>query len=207
MLSIVDDDTGGAMQFSATTYTVGEGAGNAAIVITRTGSTAGGATVDYATSDGTGVAGTDYTTTTGTAIFAVGQTSLTFPVPILDNATPDGVRTVNLTLSNPGPNATTTLGARFTAVLKIVDNDLSLAFSAPNYSVRENVASATITVELTGVNAAPVTVAWAVQQRHGDGRARLRHPRNGHAAIRGADLRGGRDAHHGEDERPSPSPS
>ena len=105
VLSIVDDDTGGVMQFSAATYTVGELAGNASIIITRTGSTAGGATVDYATSDGTGVAGTDDATTTGTAIFAIGQNSLTFPVPILDNATPDGVRTVNLTLSNPGPNA------------------------------------------------------------------------------------------------------
>ena len=86
---------------------MGEGAGNAAIVLTRTGGTGGGATVHYTTSDGTGVAGTDYTTTSNTAVFAAGQTALTFPVPILDNATPDGVRTVNLTLSNPGPNATT----------------------------------------------------------------------------------------------------
>ena len=160
-LSIVDDDIGGTIQFSAATYTVGEGAGSAAIVLTRTGGTGGGATVDFATSDGTGVAGTDYTTTTGTAVFAAAKTSLTFLVPILDNATPDGVRTVNLTLSNPGPNGTTHLGTRITAILKIVDNDVSLAFSAPTYSVKESVATATITVELAGVNAAPVTVTWA----------------------------------------------
>ena len=84
VLSITEDDIGGVMQFSAATYTVGEAAGNAAIVISRTGSTAGGATVDYATSDGTGTAGTDYTATTGTATFAVGQTSLTFLVPVAD---------------------------------------------------------------------------------------------------------------------------
>ena len=160
-LSIADDDIGGTIQFSAATYTVGEGAGSAAIVLTRTGGTGGGATVDFATSDGTGVAGTDYTTTTGTAVFAAAKTSLTFLVPILDNATPDGVRTVNLTLSNPGPNGTTHLGTRITAILKIVDNDVSLAFSAPTYSVKESVATATITVELAGVNAAPVTVTWA----------------------------------------------
>ena len=71
-------------------------------MISRTGSTAGGATVDYATSDGTGAAGTDYTTTTGTATFAVGQTSLTFLVPVADTPAADGVRTVNLMLSNPG---------------------------------------------------------------------------------------------------------
>ena len=120
---------------------------------------------------------------------------------------------MNLTLSNPGPNATTTLGARSTAVLKIVDNELSLAFSAPNYSVRENVASATITVELTGVNAAPVTVAWASSDGTATAGSRLRHPRNGHAALddtasdRDADLRGGRDAHHREGRGRSPSPS
>jgi hypothetical protein len=149
------------MQFSAATYTVGEGAGTAAIVISRTGSTAG-ATVDYATSDGTGTAGTDYTTTTGTATFAVGQTALTFLVPVANTAAADGVRTVNLTLSNPGPpNATTTLGARSTAVLRIIDNEVSVGFSAPNYTVRENAGLATITVELTGVNATPVTVRWA----------------------------------------------
>ncbi|MET0484579.1 MAG: Calx-beta domain-containing protein, partial [Candidatus Rokuibacteriota bacterium] len=161
VLSITEDDLGGVMQFSAATYTVGEAAGNAAIVISRTGSTAGGATVDYATSDGTGAAGTDYTTTTGTAVFGIGQTSLTFLVPVADTLAADGVRTVNLVLSNPGPNATTTLGARSAAVLKIIDNNLSLAFSAPNYTVRENLTLATITVELTGVNATPVIVNWA----------------------------------------------
>ena len=163
VLSIKDDDIGGVMQFSAATYTVGEGTatGNASIVISRTGSTAGGATVDFATSDGTATAGTDYTTTTGTATFAVGQTALTFLVPVADTAAADGVRTVNLTLSNPGPNATTTLGARSTAVLKIIDNELALGFSAPSYTVRENVTLATITVELTGVNATPVIVNWA----------------------------------------------
>jgi len=140
---------------------VREDAVTASIVITRTGSTAGGATVDYATSDGTATAGTDYTTTTGTALFGIGQTSLTFTVPVTDTPAADGVRTVNLTLSNPGPNATTTLGARSTAVLRIIDNELALAFSAAGYSRRENLGLATITVELTGVNLTPVTVAWA----------------------------------------------
>jgi Calx-beta domain len=46
-------------------------------------------------------------------------------------------------------------------VLKIIDNELALGFSAPSYTVRENAGLATITVELTGVNATPVTVSWA----------------------------------------------
>src|SRR4029450_12044699 len=151
-LSIVDDDIGGTIQFSAATYSVGEGTANAAIVLTRTGGIGGGATIDYATSNGTAVASTDYTTAIGTVTFNAGQTSQTFLVPILDNATPGGVRTVKLTLSNPGPNPgpipTTKLGTRSSAVLKIFDNDLSLAFSAPTYSVKESAGLDTITVEL-----------------------------------------------------------
>src|SRR4029450_194681 len=45
--------------------------------------------------------------------------------------------------------------------LRIFDNDLSLAFSAPTYSVKESAGLATITVELAGVNVTPVTVGWA----------------------------------------------
>ncbi len=161
VLSILDDDIGGTIQFTAATYTVVEGAGPATIAVSRSGGAAGGATVDFATSNGTATAGADYTTTTGTLTFGVGQTSLTFAVPIADDAVADGVETVNLTLSNPGPNATTTLGLRTTAVLRIVDNELTVAFATPTYSARESAGVATIAVELTGVNVTPVTVAWA----------------------------------------------
>src|SRR6185312_2600565 len=152
---------GGTVQFSAATYTVLESAGNAVITVTRTGGTAGGATVDFATSNGTATAGADYTTTTSTLTFGIGQTTQTVLVPIADDPTFDGVETVNLTLSNPGPNATTKLGTRTTAVLRLLDNELALGFSAPTYSVRESAGVATITVELTGVNVTPVTVNWA----------------------------------------------
>jgi len=46
-------------------------------------------------------------------------------------------------------------------VLRIVDNELALAFTTPTYSARESAGVATITVELTGVNVTPVTVNWA----------------------------------------------
>jgi hypothetical protein len=159
-LSIEDDDRGGAIQFSAATYTVGENVGVATITVTRSGSTAGGATVDVATSDGSATAPADYAATTDTLTFAAGKTRTTFPVTIADDAVADGVETVNLALSSPGPNPTTTLGARTTAVLRIVDNELALAFALPNSSVRENAGSARIAVELTGVNTTPVTVTW-----------------------------------------------
>ena len=115
------------------------------------------------------------------------------------------MRTVNLMLSNPGPNPgsphppTTKLGTRSSAVLKIIDNNLSLAFSAPNYTVRENLTLATITVELTGVNTTPVIVNWASSNGTATAGSDYGIRNSLYAAVRGVDLRGGWDTDHGED--------
>ena len=67
-------------------------------------------TVDYATADGTGsnaaTEGSDYTETSGTLTFALGETTKTVPVPVLDDGHDEGEETFTLTLSNPrGGNA------------------------------------------------------------------------------------------------------
>src|SRR2546427_392758 len=123
VLTIIDNDSGGVLQFSSATYTVNEGvlSGKAVIKVTRSGGTASGVTVDYATSDGTATDGSDYIATSGTLTFAAGQTSGTFTIPIIDDALDEPNETVILTLSNPTGGAT--LGTRSTAVLTIVDND------------------------------------------------------------------------------------
>ena len=58
-------------------------------------------TVDYATGNGTATAGADYTAATGTLTFAVGETSKTIAVTVLDDDHDDGGETLTLTLSNP----------------------------------------------------------------------------------------------------------
>src|SRR5438094_29701 len=123
VLTIIDNDSGGVLQFSSATYTVNEGvlSGKAVIKVTRSGGTASGVTVDYATSDGTATDGSDYIATSGTLTFAAGQTSGTFTIPIINDALDEPNETVILTLSNPTGGAT--LGTRSTAVLTIVDND------------------------------------------------------------------------------------
>ncbi|HEY2992252.1 MAG TPA: Calx-beta domain-containing protein [Methylomirabilota bacterium] len=156
-LTITDDDTGGAIEFAGPAFVVAQSAGPATVTLTRSGGLAGGATVNFATSDGTAVNGTDYTATSGTITFGPGETTKTFPVTILVPPAAAGVRTVNLALSTPGGGAT--IGVRSTAVLRIVDS-LSIAFSSPTYSVMEG-GTATVTVELTGVNLATVTVDYA----------------------------------------------
>jgi hypothetical protein len=117
------------VQFSAINYSAGEGSNNATITVTRTGDTAGAATVDFATSDLVAQQRTDYTITAGTLTFAPGQISKTFDVLIVDDAYVEGSETLNLSLSNPTGGAV--LGSPSTAVLTITDNDSTTASTNP----------------------------------------------------------------------------
>ncbi|MEN7548784.1 SBBP repeat-containing protein [Rapidithrix thailandica] len=62
---------------------------------------AGGATVQYATSDGSATAGNDYTPISGTLSFAVGESSKTVELVIFGDEIVEANETVYLTLSNP----------------------------------------------------------------------------------------------------------
>ena len=157
-VSIVDNDQGGAIQFSAATYTTTEPVA-ASITVTRTGtSLASGASVQFATSNGTATAGIDYTATVTTLVFAAGETTKTVPIPILAGGA-SGDETVNLTLSNPAGGAT--LGARTAAVLTIVDDAPTVAFSTDTFTVSESAATAVITVRRGGVATGAVAVDYS----------------------------------------------
>jgi len=121
VLTIIDNDTGGVLQFSSATYSVNEGvlSGKAIIKVTRSGGSASGVSVDYTITDGTAVSGTNYNATNGTLIFAAGQTSKTFTIDIINDPVDEPNKTVNLALLNPQGGAI--LGLRDTAVLTIVN--------------------------------------------------------------------------------------
>ena len=68
-----------------------------AVTLNRAAS--GEVSVNYATRDGTAKAGEDYTFTRGTLTFAVGDTSMTVEVPILDDALDEGEETFTLKLT------------------------------------------------------------------------------------------------------------
>src|SRR5439155_96408 len=124
-LTIVSDDVAppGTLQLSAPTYTVNEAQATATITVTRTGGSAGSVSVNYATSNGTATAGSDYTASSGTLTFAVGETSKTFTVPILDDTAVENAETVTLTLSNPTGGAT--LASPAMATLTIDSDEVS----------------------------------------------------------------------------------
>src|SRR5713226_7165161 len=73
-----------SLQFNSATSYVPETGGSALITVTRLGSTAAPATVDYGTSDGTANSPINYITTSGTLTFGAGETFNTFPIPVVD---------------------------------------------------------------------------------------------------------------------------
>ena len=121
VLKIVDNDTGGALAFSAGAYQRVEGGGSITIKVQRTGGTASGVTVQYTTSADTASATTDYTPATGTLSFASGQSSASFAVMITNDALDELAETVNLILSDPTGGAR--LGTPSSVVLTILDDD------------------------------------------------------------------------------------
>jgi hypothetical protein len=89
------------------------------VTITRTGGSASGVTVNYATSDGTATAVLDYVATSGTVVFDAGETAKTVWIPVLADALLEATETFVLTLSDPTGGAA--LGAQSSALVFIVD--------------------------------------------------------------------------------------
>jgi endoglucanase len=87
----------GTVGFSASSYTVRKGTGDAVITVTRSDSR-GIAQVRYGVWHVTAQIGIDYTPVSGRIDFANGQSSATFTVPILDDGYPKGSATVRLGL-------------------------------------------------------------------------------------------------------------
>lgn len=76
----------GAFQFSAISYSVQEGDGDAEVTVIRAGGSNGTTTVSYETVNFTAVAGSDYTARSGTLTFAPGETTKTILIPIIDDS-------------------------------------------------------------------------------------------------------------------------
>jgi uncharacterized repeat protein (TIGR01451 family) len=115
-------------QFSVSSQSVGEGAGSAEVVVTRSGDSTGAASVDYATVNGTATDRFDYTTAVGTLRFAPGETEKRFTVLITNDVFVEGAETLSVTLSGP---AGAGLGTTSTHTVTINDDDTSPAASNP----------------------------------------------------------------------------
>ncbi len=122
-----------SVQFSSSTYAVNEGGGKVDVTVTRSGSTSGTASMNYATSDTAGVvncnvangvasAKCDYISAFGTLKFAAGETSKTVSILIINDSYLEGPETFSVNLSNASGAS---LGSQATATVTINDNDTS----------------------------------------------------------------------------------
>jgi hypothetical protein len=158
------------LQFSTATGSIGEAAGTATLTVTRTGSTAGAATVDYLTASGTATggascgAGIDFVNASGTLSFATGDASKTFPVTICNDALIEGGEAFTATLSNPTGGAG--LGTITTETVTITDDDTDTVPPVISYTPLPNIAAPPVGVlpvtATDAVGVTSVTVFWSV---------------------------------------------
>ncbi|MEH2125138.1 PA14 domain-containing protein [Nostoc sp.] len=114
-ITIQDNDRSG-LDFSQPV--VSEGDGTAKVIVTR-GNASAAASVNYITQDGTAKAGSDYQAVSGSLSFAVGQTSNTIVIPILNDNVGESNETFALKFSNA-------VGVQLTnqqTSISIIDND------------------------------------------------------------------------------------
>ncbi len=121
VLTIVDDDVPGSLQFEVVALTVGEGAVVAQLTVSRLGGSAGEVTVDVATADGSATAGLDYLPLAETLVFPDRDaTSRTVQVAILDDGEEENDESFVVLLANPTGGAS--LGQPSETVVTIVDS-------------------------------------------------------------------------------------
>jgi hypothetical protein len=110
----------GVLHFKADTYFVKESAGEARIVVTRSGGSDGKVSVRYATRARSAEPDVDYTDTTGELTFGPGEVAKAFTIPILTDGLFEIPKTVHLMLSRPRGYATL---SRASATLRIISED------------------------------------------------------------------------------------
>jgi hypothetical protein len=171
-VTITDDDPPGELELSSATYSAGEGSGSISINVTRTGGSAGPASVTVSTRDGSALAAQDYDATTATVSFAAGDAApKTAVIPIINDALAEPDETFEVELSNASGAA---LGTTTTASVTIPANDRpapppangqpgSLQLSASSYAVNESSGNLIVTVTrvggTSGVVGATLTIA------------------------------------------------
>ncbi len=175
VLTIVDNDSAGVIQFSQATYSTSEASASFSVPVQRSGGGAE-ASVTWTIIGGSAVLGTDFTTpdgpvpgsltfganTTGTLTFGANVSSVSLPLTLLrqSDTLADGPRTIQLALSGAQPAGLATVGPKSTATLTITDNEIVLQFSQASYTASEGSASVTIPVVRTGPSGA-VSVAFS----------------------------------------------
>lgn len=150
------------LSFQVAAANVSESAGSLTVTVTRSGSTLGAASVDYAVTGGTATASRDFGPVGGTASFAPGATTATFNIPITADALHENNETIVVGLSNPSTG--TVLGSPSAMTVTILDGNGPPSASIADVTVVEGASgttNATFTVTLSAVSGQTATVDYA----------------------------------------------
>lgn len=139
--------------FTATEYTVTEGAEFANVDVVLNSDRKYAVSVQYIVTDGTATDGSDFTASSGVVTFAAGEVTKTLNIPVMDDSTLEEDETISLLLSNPVNGV---LDARSAATLTIQDNEEvdepiapTVNFGDLNYTVSEDAGKALIEIKLS----------------------------------------------------------
>jgi len=160
-LTIINDNAG--VSFSAANYSVPKNTVNgvANIDLIRVGTTSGACTVNFSTvTNGTAIAGVDFYPTNVAVVFNPGDTQEVVQVQIIDNAIPEGQRTLGLSLTNA---TGVTLAGQTNAVLTIIDTvdaPGQLYFATNSYTVLKANGNAYLTVLRTNGYTGNISVGY-----------------------------------------------
>jgi len=120
VVTIVDDDSYGEIEFGQSSYTVDENGGLVNIVVRRMKGISGTVTVNYSTMDGSGIGGVNYVPTSGMLVFNEGEISKSFTVRLIDNDVSEGNYSFFVNLTNASGGAIIKGGV---TEIKVVDNE------------------------------------------------------------------------------------
>ena len=111
----------GLLQFSCSSYSFVESAGEAELTVERTRGTAGEVTVNWMTRDGSAVSGKDYIGGTGTVTFKHGEHSKNVGIKLIDDKTFEKNEIFYVELSDATCGAK--IGRTKKCLVTIVDDD------------------------------------------------------------------------------------
>lgn len=153
----------GRLDFASTTYGANENALFAELVISRSGGSAGVASVQCYTINGSALAGSDYTATSLWVTWSDGDMAdKSCIVPIIDDSNFEGTEHFQATLTNPAGGVR--LGTLHTAEISLTDNDAlaatpgQLNFASAAHEVSENSGSAVLVIKRSGGSAGGISV-------------------------------------------------
>jgi endoglucanase len=132
------------------------------VSVKRTTSSAGAASVNYATSNGTASAGTDYTAASGIVAWSDGDSAAKTITIKVNGATSSTPKTFKIALTGAaGQAAVGTPSSATVTIAAAAASTGSLALSAATYSVPSGAASLGVTVNRIGGSAGAATVKYA----------------------------------------------